>query len=54
MDELASVIVVLYNSSRYIEACIDSIMKQDYPHEIVAVDNNSTDNSCDILKKEIS
>ena len=52
MDELASVIVVLYNSSHYIEACIDSIMKQDYPHEIVAVDNNSTDNCCSILKNK--
>lgn len=52
MDELASIIIVLYNSSCYIEPCIDSIMKQDYPHEIIAVDNNSTDDGCRILREK--
>lgn len=52
MDELASIIIVLYNSSRYIEPCIDSIMKQEYPHEIIAVDNDSTDDSCRILREK--
>ena len=51
-DELASIIIVLYNSSRYIEPCIESIMRQDYPHEIIAVDNNSRDDSCQILKEK--
>lgn len=52
MNKLASIVIVLYNSSQYIEPCIDSIIKQDYPHEIIAVDNNSTDDSCRILKEK--
>lgn len=52
MNELASIIIVLYNSSRYIGSCIDSIMAQDYPHEIIAVDNNSTDDSCLIIREK--
>ncbi|MBK7387339.1 MAG: glycosyltransferase [Methanothrix sp.] len=52
MNGLASIIIVLYNSSHYIEACIDSIMAQNYPHEIIAIDNNSTDDSCRILREK--
>ena len=52
MNGLASIIIVLYNSSYYLEACIDSIMAQNYPHEIIAIDNNSTDDSCRILREK--
>ena len=41
-----SVILPLYNVEKYITACIESIITQDYPNiEIVVVDDGSTDNS---------
>lgn len=48
-----SVIVVNYNSSPFIKDCIDSLLRYTNPHrdEIIVVDNNSTDNSRDIIEK---
>lgn len=43
---LVSVIIVLYNSADYLEACIGSLGSVDYtPLELVLVDNGSTDGS---------
>jgi GT2 family glycosyltransferase len=42
-DQTASVIIVTYNHLRYLERCLDSVEEQDYPHEIIIVDNDSTD-----------
>tara|TARA_B100001121_G_C18671397_1_gene614044 strand:+ start:1180 stop:1977 length:798 start_codon:yes stop_codon:yes gene_type:complete len=48
----ASVIVVNYNNSKYIERCINSLKKQSYKNiEIIFVDDHSTDNSISIIKK---
>ena len=48
-----SIVVPVYNSGKYIERCLDSILdslgKTD--GEILAIDNNSTDNSVKILKQ---
>ena len=47
-----SVIVVSYNSENYLEKCLESIIKSDYPQlEIIVVDNASKDNSLQILDK---
>ena len=47
---LASVIVVTKNHSRYLAKCIDSILEQTYEKfEIIVVDHNSTDNTVDII-----
>jgi len=47
-----SVIVVSYNSEKYISQCLDSILKSDYPQlEIFVVDNASTDNSLKIIEQ---
>jgi len=49
-----SVIVPVYNKEKIMEACIGSLLGQDYPkdkYEIIIVDNNSTDGSRSIIAK---
>jgi len=43
---LVSIIIPCYNVERYIEECLESVYLQTYrPIEVIAVDNNSTDNT---------
>jgi glycosyltransferase involved in cell wall biosynthesis len=47
-----SVVIPVYNEEKYIGACLDSLLKQSDPaDEIIVVDNNSTDNTVEIVKK---
>lgn len=49
---VVSFLISTYNSSRTLEALLNSIKSQGYPFcEIVVVDNNSTDNTLEIAKK---
>lgn len=49
---LISIIVPVYNSELYIAQCMDSIVRQSYNNiEIIVVNDGSTDNSLNILKK---
>lgn len=49
---LVSVIIPLYNTEKYIEQCINSILTQTWPNiELIIVDDGSTDSSPDIIKK---
>ena len=51
MDKI-SVIISCYNTSAYVERCIDSILNQSYQNmEIVIVEDKSTDDTKDKLKK---
>ena len=41
-----SIVIPVYNTARYIEKCVDSILKQDYTdYELLLVDDGSTDES---------
>jgi chlorobactene glucosyltransferase len=48
---LVSVCVPARNEQRDIEACLSSLLKQDYPNfEVIVVDDNSTDNTPGIIE----
>ena len=49
----ASVIVPVYNDPR-VEACISSLLTQDYPkelYEVIVVDNNSNDTTSEVIQR---
>ena len=51
---MISVIVPVYNAEKFLKRCISSILAQTYPNfELVLVDDGSTDQSLDILKKYV-
>ena len=55
-EELISVVVPVYNVEKYLERCVDSIIKQTYKNlDIILVDDGSQDNSgkiCDKYKEK--
>ena len=51
-NELISIIVPCYNVEKYVEKCINSLINQTYSNiEIILVNDGSTDNTLNILKK---
>lgn len=52
MNSRVSIIVPIFNSENYLDACIDSVNSQNYPNwELILVDDGSTDNSSGIAKR---
>lgn len=50
MKDLISIIVPVYNREKYIQKCLDSLIKQSYKHlEIICINDGSTDKSLEIL-----
>jgi GT2 family glycosyltransferase len=48
---LASIIIVTYNHERFLDACLHSVMAQDYPHEVILVDNCSRDKTVPFVRE---
>lgn len=52
MSDLISIIIPVYNLEKYIENCLNTIINQTYRNiEIICVDDGSTDDSADIIKR---
>ncbi|MEI7563969.1 MAG: glycosyltransferase family A protein [bacterium] len=52
MDPKTSVIIPMYNESRYIGRCLDSLLSQSYKDfEVVLIDDGSTDHTIEIAQK---
>lgn len=49
-EKIASIVIVTYNCKKYIKQCIDSILKQNYPFEIIIVDNRSNDGTVELIR----
>lgn len=51
-NHLVSIIVPIYNSEKYVEACISSLIEQTYKKiEIILVNDGSTDGSLEVCRK---
>jgi len=51
-NAMVTVTLVTFNSGRYITQCLESVLAQDYPRtEVVVVDNASTDDTPEILRR---
>ncbi|MGJ8592088.1 MAG: glycosyltransferase family 2 protein [Aquaticitalea sp.] len=46
------VIVVTYNGSKWIDKCFGSLIKSTIPMQILAVDNNSSDDTAELIKNK--
>lgn len=51
MVDVISVIIPSYNGEKYIKETIESIQTQKFPHEIIVVDDISTDKTVEIAKE---
>lgn len=51
-NDLISVVIPVYNTEKYLERCVDSVINQSYKNlEIIIVNDSSTDNSMKIIDR---
>lgn len=52
MNKLVSIVILTYNSEKYIEDCLRSVEEQTYKNiEVIVIDNNSEDNTIKIVRR---
>lgn len=54
--KIVSIVMPIYNEEKYIENCIESLLKQDYPLDLmewIFVDGSSNDTTCDLIEDYI-
>lgn len=55
MNQLVSILIPAYNAQKWIGACIESGLRQTWPHtEIIVVDDGSTDSTYQVVSKYAS
>jgi len=47
----ASIIIVTYNNKQFLDACLNSVLIQEYPHEVIIVDNCSGDGTVSYVRE---
>ncbi|MEC5157855.1 glycosyltransferase family 2 protein [Chryseobacterium sp. MP_3.2] len=54
MNKKITTVIVTFNSLRnnWIYKCLDALMESNYKTEIIIIDNNSTDDTCNIIKEK--
>ncbi len=53
-NDLVSIIMPMHNSVKYVGEAIESVIRQTYDNwELLIIDDVSTDNSCDIVRKYV-
>ena len=51
MEEIITVIIPIYNASKYLSQCLDSVLSQTYKHlQIILINDGSTDDSLAICE----
>jgi GT2 family glycosyltransferase len=53
LRDMVTIIVPTLNSEKTIKACINSLVQQKYPHEIIVIDGGSVDNTLSLLPSDI-
>lgn len=51
--QVCSIVITTYNGAKWIKKCIASCKASDYPVNIIVVDNDSTDNTLELLPEDI-
>lgn len=53
---MVSIIILSFNTSKLLQECLESVLKtlSSFPHEIIVVDNKSSDDSVAMVKKHFS
>lgn len=46
------IVIVTFNSKKWLEKCFESIISSDFPIHVIAVDNNSTDGTPEAIKEK--